>query len=87
MENLNKITSYLMGIYENNNIPYTHKMLANCFNCFYVDYNFISFGVIQMVNDLSKMNNYHLKIEVNKDYTEINGKIEVKKTMLFAYFE
>lgn len=85
MENL--ITSYLMGVCENNNISYTHKVLANCFNCFYVDYYSVSFGMIQIVKELSKVNNYHLRIEVNKEYTELDGKIEVKKTILFAYFE
>lgn len=87
MKELNKITSYLMGVCENNNVPYTHKMLGGCFNCFYIDFNQITFGVIEHVKDLSNMFNYHLHTEINTDFAEINGKIETTKTIVFAYFE
>lgn len=91
MKELNKITYYLMCVCEYYNISYKHKMLGDgCFNCFYIDLN-LPLRVIEHVknfsNKLSNKFNYHLFTEINTVFSEKNGKIEIKKKLLFAYFE
>lgn len=90
MKNLNKITSYLKSVCEYYNVSYKHKMIGGYFNCFYIDLN-LPLWVIEHVknfsNKLSDKYNYHLFIEIHTDFVEINGKVETRKTMLFAYFE